>query len=104
MAKTRRQQLEEMLANEPNDPELRYMVAMEHVSEGDHEGAVHCFQALIDVAPDYPPAYHQAGQVLQRLGRIEEAREMLRRGIPVAEKRGSAHAAEEMLALLENLE
>ena len=35
---TRRQRLEEMLAAEPDDVELRYMLGMEHVSGGDAEG------------------------------------------------------------------
>jgi tetratricopeptide (TPR) repeat protein len=104
MPKTRKEQLQEMLADAPNDPELRYMLAMEYVSERNDDEAVRAFRALIDMAPDYPPAYHQAGQALQRLGRLDEAREVLRRGIPVAEKKGNLHAAGEMQELLENLE
>ena len=104
MGMTRKQQLEAMLAEEPRDAELRYMLAMEHVSEGDDEGAMRCFRELLEVAPEYPPAYHMAGQTLERLGRMEEAREVLRRGIPVAEKRGDSHAAGEMQELLDSLD
>ena len=104
MATTRRQKLEAMLIDEPNDAELRYMLAMEHVSEGDDEGAVRRFRELFEVTPDYPPAYHMAGRTLQRLGRLEEAREVLLRGIPLAEKRGDPHAAGEMQELLDNLD
>jgi len=104
MATTRKQQLEAMLADEPHDGELRYMLAMEHISEGDDEGALACFQELFTVAPDYPPAYHMAGRTLQRLGRLEEAREVLRRGIPLAEKRRDLHAAGEMQEFLESLD
>jgi thioredoxin-like negative regulator of GroEL len=104
MAKTRKQQLEDMLAEEPNDPELRYMVAMEHVGEGDDEGALRFFRELFAIAPDYPPAYHQAGRILHRLGRMNEARDVLRHGILAAEKRRDSHAAGEMQELLEMLE
>jgi Flp pilus assembly protein TadD len=104
MSMTRKQQLETMLADEPNDPELRYMLAMEHVSEGDDEGALRRFRELFKLAPDYTPAYHMAGRTLERLGRVEEAREVLRRGIPVAEKRRDAHAAGEMQELLDSLD
>jgi cytochrome c-type biogenesis protein CcmH/NrfG len=103
-AKTRKQQIEEMLADEPNDPELRYMLAMEYVSQGDDAGAVACFRELIATAPDYTPAYHQGGRALQRLNRIDEARDLLRQGIPVALKKGDQHAAGEMQELLEYLE
>jgi Flp pilus assembly protein TadD len=104
MAKSRREQLEEMLAGQPHDPELLYMVAMEHASAGDDEGAVRSFRELFEVAPDYAPAYHMAGRALHRLGRMAEARDVLRRGIPIAEKIGNAHAAGEMQELLDNLE
>ena len=102
--KSRREQIEAMLANEPTDPELRYMLAMEYVSAGDDAGAVGCFEELIRVTPKYPPAYHQAGRSLQRLNRIAEARTLLTQGIPIAQTLGDAHAAGEMMELLQSLE
>jgi Flp pilus assembly protein TadD len=102
-AKSRREQIEAMLAEEPNDPELRYMLAMEHISGGDDGEAVRCLQGLIEVAPNYPPAYHQAGRAMQRLGRIAEARTVLSQGIPIAQKQGDQHAAGEMMELLQSL-
>jgi len=102
--KTRREKLEALLAEEPNDPELRYMLAMEHASAGDDERAVRCFQELLALAPAFPPAYHQAGRALHRLGRIAEARAVLERGIPVALQAGNSHAAGEMQDLLDNLD
>jgi thioredoxin-like negative regulator of GroEL len=103
MAGTRRQQLEEMLRDEPNDGELRYFLAMEYVSEGDNEGAVRCFRELFAVAPTYVPAYLQTGQALVRLGRTEEAAEVLRRGITVARQQSNDHARGEMEGLLASL-
>jgi cytochrome c-type biogenesis protein CcmH/NrfG len=102
--KTRKEKLEEMLAEDPNDVELRYMLAMEHASGGDDEGAVRCFQELLVQAPNYAPAYHQAGRALHRLGRSGEARALLERGIPVALRQGNSHAAGEMQDLLDNLD
>lgn len=104
MATSRMQQILDMLADEPNDPELRYMLAMEHASQGDDAGAVRSFQELLAVAPEYPPAYHQGARALQRLGKIVDAKELLQRGIPVALKKGDQHAAGEMQELLAMLE
>ena len=104
MTKSRREQIETMLAEAPNDPELRYMLAMEYVSSGDDAGAVKCFQDLVQATPHYPPAYHQAGRALQRLNRISEARILLLAGIPIAEKQGDAHAAGEMMELMQSLD
>jgi Flp pilus assembly protein TadD len=101
---TRRQKIEAMLADEPHDPELRYMLAMELISQGDDAGAVGCFEKLFAVAPNYPPAYHMAGRTLQRLGRADEARAVLRKGIPVALAKNDNHAAGEMQELLESME
>ena len=100
---TRKERLEAMLADAPDDPELRYMLAMEYVSAQDDAGAVACFQELLRRVPSYPPAYHQAARALQRLDRIAEARSMLQRGIPVALAQNDAHTAGEMQQLLEFL-
>lgn len=102
-AKTRKQQLEEMLRDDPGDGELRYFLAMEYVSAGDDGGAVHCLRELFAVAPDYVPAYVQAGQALARLGRDDEARDAFRQGIAVAQKKNDLHALGEMQEMLANL-
>jgi cytochrome c-type biogenesis protein CcmH/NrfG len=101
--KSRKEQIEEMLAADPNDVELRYMLAMEHASAGDDEGAARCFAELIERSPDYPPGYHQGARALVRLNRLGEACALLERGIPVALQQGNSHAAGEMQELLDSL-
>ncbi|MBV9122177.1 MAG: hypothetical protein JO112_02295 [Planctomycetes bacterium] len=102
--KSRKQQIEEMLTEDPNDPFLRYGLAMEYVGEGDDEGAVRCFQELLKVAPDYVPAYQQMGQAFLRLQRRGEARQALEQGAAAARQGGDQHAWEEMQGLLAGLE
>ena len=80
----RKEQIEVMLAEEPNDPELRYMLAMEYVSLGDDAGSVAKFEDLIAVAPNYAPGYHMGARALVRLNRIADAKALLQRGIPAA--------------------
>jgi len=101
---TRRQQLEAMLEHEPKDAELRYMLAMEHVSAGEDAAAVQHFGEAIAMAPGYAPAYHMAARALVRLNRIVEAKAMLERGIVAAEGAANFHAAGEMQELLQSLE
>ncbi len=101
---SRMEKIEAMLANEPGDPELHYMLAMEFISQSDDAAAVRQFEKLFAVAPDYPPAYHMAGRALQRLDRIDEARAVLQKGIPVALAKKDTHAAGEMQELLDTLE
>lgn len=101
--KTRKQQIEEMLADDPHDPFLLYGLAMEYVSAGDDGEAVRRFQTLLSVAPQYVPAYLQTAQAQLRLGQDEAAREVLQRGLTIAHHQGDSHAAAEMQALLESL-
>lgn len=101
--KSRKQQIEEMLTEDPNDPFLRYGLAMEYVSAGQDEEAVRCFEQLLQVAPDYVPGYMQAGRALVRLDRMEEARAIFQAGIAAARQQGDQHAAEEMAGFLEGL-
>jgi predicted Zn-dependent protease len=102
-ARTRKQQLEELLAQDPNDPFLRYGLALEWASEGNEAQAVRQLLRLIEDAPDYVPGYQQAGQFLLRMGRTTEARDVLGRGVRQAAAQGDAHAADEMRGLLASL-
>ena len=99
----RKQQILEMLASEPADIFLRYGLAMEHISEGDDARAIGCFRDLLQMAPDYVPAYLQLGQALLRQGATDDAKVQLRCGIEVARRQNEGHAAEEMTALLATL-
>ena len=75
-----------MLAQDPNDAFLRYGLAMDYAGGGDDEAAAKEFAELMRAAPDYVPAYLQAGQVLARLGRDDEARAVYRAGVAAAQK------------------
>jgi tetratricopeptide (TPR) repeat protein len=103
-SKSRKQQLEEMLAEDPHDPFLRYGLAMEHVGAGQDEEATRCFEELLKTNPDYVPGYMQAGRALARLDRLEEARGVFQSGITAARQQGDLHAAEEMAGFLEGLD
>jgi thioredoxin-like negative regulator of GroEL len=102
--KSRKQMIEEMLTEEPNDPELRYALAMEYVSAQDDAGAVRCFQELCAAQPDFVPTYFHLAQALIRLDRSEEARPVVERGIAAARNKGDLHAAGELEGLLYSLE
>ena len=102
--KTRKQQIEAMLAEDPNDAFLWYGLAMESSGAGDNEGALKAFAELQTRFPGYVPGYLQAGQLLARLGRDDEARATFRAGIETAKRAGDLHAAGEMEGFLEGLD
>jgi Tfp pilus assembly protein PilF len=100
----RKQQILDMLGDDPNDAFLRYGLGMEYLSEGDQETAFRTFAELTQVQPDYVPGYQQAGQVLVKLGRTDEARDFFRRGIMAAARTGNHHARDEMQGFLATLD
>lgn len=101
---SRREKIEAMLADDPGDAFLRYSLAMELDKEGDHDASLKKFAELARDNPLYVPAFFMAGQQLVRIGRIEEAREILRRGIAAAQTQDDQHAAGEMTAFLASLD
>lgn len=103
MGKSRKEQLEELLELDPGDSFVRYGLAMEYVSAGDDATAVQWMRELLRRDPGYVPAYLQAGQALIRQGEEDEARDVLRTGIAVAQRAGNEHAAGEMAGFLATL-
>lgn len=101
---TRMQRIQEMLADDPSDTTLRYMLAMEFASQGDDEQAVATFREMFEATPDYVPAYMHCGKALVRLGRDTEARQAFERGIAVAQRVQDFHARDEMQGMLAELE
>jgi Tfp pilus assembly protein PilF len=103
MASTRLEILKNMVAERPEDSFLRYGLAMEYRNAGDNERAMDEFNALMASAPDYVPTYFHAGQTLERLGRSEDARQVYRRGIEAATRKGDQHARSELEGALDLL-
>ena len=103
MATTRLDILKSMVAQNPHDSFSRYGLAMEYKNAGDLEGAVREFRGLMAVNPDYASAYFHGGQALEKLGRLEEARQLYRQGIEVTTRKGDLHAQSEMQAALDLL-
>lgn len=99
----RREKLEAMLQNSPDDTFLRYALAMELDKEGEHEESLRKLDELTEQPTPYVPAYFMAGQQLARLGQIDKARDILRTGIEEARRQQDQHAAGEMSEFLASL-
>ena len=101
--KTRRQMLEEFVAQKPADAFSRYGLAMECMNNGDPTAADQHFRALLQNNSEYVPAYQMYAQLLVRESRPAEARTILSSGIAAAEKKGDSHARSEMENLLSEI-
>ena len=96
MADNRLEILKNMVARNPNDSFARYGFAMACAGAGDYAAAVEQYQKLVEINPKYVAAYFHGGQALEKLGRLDEAREFYRRGIQVSTEIGDQHTRSEL--------
>ena len=95
--------LKTMLAQNPANAFARYGLAMELVKSGQLENAVAEFNSLLEHNPDYAAAYFHGGQVLEKLGDVEQARALYEKGIQVTGRTGDQHTRSELQAALDML-
>ncbi len=100
MGKSRREKIEAMLAEEPQDTFLRYSLAMELRKEGAYEDSLARFRELLVDDPPHVPSFFMAGKLLIKMGEVEQARVLLRDGVEQARSQGDQHTASEMSELL----
>ena len=103
MAVNRLETLKSMVAQNPNDSFARYGLAMEYANSGSLEQAMQEYEALLSFNPDYSAAYYHGGQALEKLGRLDDARAMYRRGLEATRRTGDAHTNSEIQASLDIL-
>ncbi|MFB3920196.1 MAG: tetratricopeptide repeat protein [Terriglobia bacterium] len=103
MAQSRLTFLQDALNKNPDDTFARYALAMELANGASAEAAWEHFEYLLTRHPDYAATYYQAGMLLWKLGRREEARKVLSQGIEVTRRQGKSHAESELQRALEEL-
>ena len=97
------QQIESLLADNPDDTFLLYALAMELDNAGEHDRSLLIFEQLKQQDPPYVPAFFMAAQQLVRLNRTSEAKPVLTQGIEQAKQQNDLHAAGEMNEFLASL-
>ena len=102
--KSRLEQFKEFVEMDPSDTFSRYALGMEYMGVGDYPQAILQFEEVIRLDPSDAPSHFQAAFASENLGEKDRAKDYLRKGIHVAEKKGDRHAKDEMTAALEKLE
>jgi hypothetical protein len=82
------------------DPFAWYGLAMEYRSLERYGDSLATFEALRTRAPDYVPMYLMCGQMLEQIGRLDDAKAWLSAGIEQARKKGDGHALGELESAL----
>jgi Flp pilus assembly protein TadD len=94
--------LQRMLKSRPDDPRMRFGLALEYEKAGRLEEAAEELRRYLEATEDEGNAWGRLGDALRRLGREDEAREAVETGIQQALKHGHPTMAEEFRELLES--
>jgi tetratricopeptide (TPR) repeat protein len=96
--------LRKFVDKSPNDPFPRYGLAMELKKLGQREEAEAAFAELEQRNPDYVAQYLMRANNLVDMGRGDDARGVLSRGIAAAQQKRDGHALGELQQALAALE
>jgi predicted Zn-dependent protease len=100
---SRLEQLQKLLAKEPDDSFLNFGLAMEFAKAQRYEESLSQFDRTIALEPNYIAAHFQKGRTLISMGEESRARAALETGIRQAQLCGETHAQGEMQELLDSL-
>ena len=88
--------LEKITSEGSTDPFHWYCLAQEYRSQEKNDDAVRTFDKLAAMAPDYVPMFLMAGQLLEKMGKVDDAKSWLDKGMEAAKKKGDFHALGEL--------
>jgi predicted Zn-dependent protease len=94
--------LERMIENRPDDPRLRFGLALEYLKAGRPEDGVRELRTYLDQTDDEGNGWGRLGAALLELGRTTEAREAYETGIASALRHGHPTMADEFREALED--
>jgi predicted Zn-dependent protease len=103
MTPSRLENFRAMVTSNPLNSLARFGLANEAMKEGLWEEAVEQLEAYLAQYDDEGNGYARLGEALTRLGRVEEARAALRKGIAASERFGHPGMAADLEAKLEEL-
>ncbi len=103
-ARERVAQLEALLADDPADRDLYFLLGKALLDAGRHDEAAVRLAEAVRLNPEHAPIRRFWGEALRDAGRIEEAAAVWSEGIAVAERMGEIQSGKEMRALLKRLE
>ena len=97
-------EFEEVAAEMPDDPVVRFGLAGAYLDAGQPEDAVEQYREAIRLKPDYSAAHRGLGRALERAGRIPDAIAAYQQGHEVATRNGDLQTAKEIDVFLRRLE
>ena len=96
MEKNKTDELLSFLKEEPDDPFLKYALALEYIKCGSLHEAFFYLNTLLEAQPGYLAAYYQLGKVLETLARCDEAISTYAKGMEMALSQNKKHTYSEL--------
>jgi len=102
----RLEQLQKLHAAGPTDPDVTYMIAMEHAKPPGNDPAttIDWLNKTLDLDPNYLYAYFQKAKALSELGQTDAAKATLQLGIQNAKNASDPKAVSELSELHQSME
>jgi Flp pilus assembly protein TadD len=88
---------------DPDDYFSHFGYASALFDAGHYQEAVREFREAIRLKPDYSAAIRDLGRALEKIGAFDEAAQVYREGIPIAERNGDLQTLKEMQVFLRRL-
>ena len=104
MASEKIERIRKVLASEPESEMLWFTLGQAYLAEEMPALAVEAFEKAIAIKPGYTVVYENLGNALEKTGRVEEAKEIYRKGIEVGRRTRDMIPLERMTARLNRLE
>lgn len=103
MVSRRVEQFRKLAALDPSDVLTHFGLGNACLEEGLWEEAVQAFKKTLEIKPDYTAVYPLLAEALQKLSRMEEVKEVLRKGLEVAEQTRDMMPKQKMEAKLRGI-
>ena len=92
----RLKQLENFLADSPNDAFILFAIAKEHEGLENTDEAIRFYRQLESDHTDYVGTYYHLGKIMEKTEGIEAAIKVYKDGMAVAKAQGDKHALSEL--------
>ncbi|HET6465488.1 MAG TPA: hypothetical protein VFH55_07765 [Nitrospiria bacterium] len=104
MASEKIDRIKKVLAAEPESEMLWFSLGQAYLADESASLAVEAFEKAIALKPDYTVVYEHLGGALEKIGKVEEAKGIYRKGIEIGQRTRDMIPLERMTARLHRLE
>ena len=96
--------LYQFIEKDPNDPFVRFALAIELIRSERENEAVSYLEELIDKYPDYIGSYYHLGKLYEKINAMNKAARTYEAGMKWAKKLNDTHSLSELLSAYNALE